>query len=243
MSGKTTETSVYRCVPCGHGRDLMAWAPANVYGPLGADGELAGDTDVWTYGIHEDSIQCSKHPDAMIEMCAGGVWCRWWRCPWCDGDGKSCEAGFRPPGAIGRALSHEGWRPAAELGDLPALPGAGPGHVFIVKPGEPGRNACCHLCQVPAGSISGQAECPGDRHQCPASVPEGTPGAMQPYKHPGWFCDQPGEMGTALASWTCTAGHVTTRDNHEHPGGRCVIVQRCPWDDLTPAEAARAATA
>lgn len=63
---------VYRCAECRHGRHLTAWAGANIHGPLAPDGsdlESYDWTDVW--GIHEDSIQCSKHSDGVIEHRVG----------------------------------------------------------------------------------------------------------------------------------------------------------------------------
>jgi hypothetical protein len=226
------ETSVYRCADCGHGKHLMAWAPANVYGPLGPDGELAEDTDVWTDGIHEDSIQCCEHPSAIIEHWAGGEWCRWWRCPWCWGDGKHCPyEGFRPAGGT-RTGAHEGLRPAREIKRLPALPGAAPGHVFKMSTGMPARNATCRICTVFVTSITGGRPCEGDRHECPAEVPEGTPGSTRVGGHEGWFCYQPGKMNAEFTAWACEAGHVITEEDHAHPGGQCVIPGRCPWPDL-----------
>lgn len=108
----------------------MAWAPANAYGPVAADGELARHDDVWDYGLHEDSIQCTEHPDGVIEWSDGGVWCRWWCCPKCDGkgrvhagenwrapDGYECSEGISLPGKYGPYKIHRGWRPAEALAD------------------------------------------------------------------------------------------------------------------------------
>lgn len=125
----STPASVYRCVTCGHGRNLMAWAPANVYGPLGPDGELAEDTDVWTDGIHEGSIQCREHPDGPYEKQVDGVWCRFWQCPECKGtgrvhvgehwkapDGYACSAEtFKASNAHGIWFVHEGWFPVDDV--------------------------------------------------------------------------------------------------------------------------------
>jgi hypothetical protein len=116
----------FRCADCGHGEHLMAWAPANVYGPLGADGELAEDAEVWTDGIHEDSIQCNEHWDGLIEKRVDGAWCRWWNCPKCDGKGRvggswhvpadyECSEGLSLPGKYGPYKIHCGWRPVDTL--------------------------------------------------------------------------------------------------------------------------------
>jgi hypothetical protein len=110
----------------------MAWAPASVYGPVGPDGELAEDTDVWADGVHEDSIQCKEHWDGPVEKSVDGQWCRWWNCLKCGGkgrvhvgeswqapDGYACSEGLEVPGKHGPYKIHCGWRPVAE--PVPAL--------------------------------------------------------------------------------------------------------------------------
>lgn len=117
---------VYRCAECGHGRHLTAWAGANIHGPLAPNGsDLESDdwTDVW--GIHEDSIECSEHPDGVIEHRVGEHWCRWWVCPRCDGNGRTSGGYPCPEPGLGkdgtfrddRYGPHEGWRPLDLLGD------------------------------------------------------------------------------------------------------------------------------
>ena len=116
----------YRCADCGHGRNLKAWAGANAYGPLAASGsELDEHEDVMEWGIHEDSITCSVHPDAEIEHLVDGQWYRWWTCAECKGsgrvhrraigtrDGYPCRALGEPTWgfAFGK---HEEWRPVAQ---------------------------------------------------------------------------------------------------------------------------------
>jgi hypothetical protein len=112
------EPSVYRCAECGHGKNLFAWAHANIYGPLGDDGELSSHdwTETWEDPI-EESIQCSEHPDGVIEMCVGNVWCRWWSCLECRGKGYTESDGGRyrhrceAPAIQG---AHACWRPVAD---------------------------------------------------------------------------------------------------------------------------------
>jgi hypothetical protein len=124
------EASVYRCVHCGDGKRLMAWAPANVYGPVAADGDLAQHDDVWDMdGVHEDSIQCTEHPDCGIEKYVDGKWCCWWNCPKCKGtgrvgatgrgpapDGYPCRAEtFKGSNTWGSWGVHSGWFPVEEV--------------------------------------------------------------------------------------------------------------------------------
>jgi hypothetical protein len=227
---KATTASVYRCAECGHGKHLTAWANVCCHGPLGSDGHLTEydwDEEDW---LQEDSIQCAEHPDAVVEKLIDGTWCQWYQCRWCLGDGRSCDEGFRPPGGSGKV--HAGWRPVTEIAGLPALPGAGPGHVFALVPGRPGREATCRICQCLAGSIAGCKACQGDRHECPVVVPEGTPGAQRVYDSDRWHCYQPGKMNGDFTAWTCAAGHAITRAGHDHAGGRCEIPRSCPLNDL-----------
>jgi len=111
----------YRCTECRHGKELWAWAGANVCGPLAANGrELAEHQIVDEWGIHTDSIECGKHPRAVLESFVGGRWCRWWRCPRCDGKpvryGCPAETPFPPRhiGYSGQTSVHQGWLPAGE---------------------------------------------------------------------------------------------------------------------------------
>jgi hypothetical protein len=123
------ETSTYRCVRCGHGKHLMAWAPACAYGPVAADGSLAQLDDVEDDGIHEDSIQCREHPDGPIEKRVDGKWCCWWNCPKCGGrgrvnvgdhwkapDGYPCMAEtFKASNKWGSWFVHAGWFPVEDV--------------------------------------------------------------------------------------------------------------------------------
>jgi hypothetical protein len=114
----------YRCAECGNGEKLWAWAGANVYGPLAADGsELMEHEAVEEWGIHEDSIQCTEHPGAVIEMFNRGKWCRWWFCPKCGGRGRvavgehwKAPDGYECPAKTpwGKRYTHEGWLPVEE---------------------------------------------------------------------------------------------------------------------------------
>jgi hypothetical protein len=119
--------SVYRCADCGHGRHLWAWAGANAYGPLATNGELEYYEDVDEWGIHEDSIQCSEHPGAVIEHSIDGQWHRWWSCARCHGrsllgdngrpwlgDGRSY-----PCGGDGTFKVGDPWGGPRHEGDLP----------------------------------------------------------------------------------------------------------------------------
>lgn len=118
-----SDPEAYRCAECRHGRYLTAWAAANIQGKLGADGDL----DTWdytdTWGVFEDSIECSKHPSGVIERQVDGQWCRWWQCAACKGTGRTNQGehwrsrdGYPCP-AEGILLAgrergvHEGWIP------------------------------------------------------------------------------------------------------------------------------------
>jgi DNA-binding Lrp family transcriptional regulator len=117
----------WRCFECSHGGKLLAWAGANAWGPLAANGrELAEHWDVCEWGVHEDSIECPDHLGAWLECFIGGQWLRWWSCPKCHGGGKydsgrysaDCkrETPFprRPYGFKGQTTVHEGWLAAEE---------------------------------------------------------------------------------------------------------------------------------
>ena len=217
--------SIYRCADCGHGQNLTAIAGAHCGGPLAADGELASYAWVEDWGVLEETIECTVHPQAWLEKYIDGQWCRWWICPWCGGDGEHCNY----------VNKHAGWRPVSEIAALPPLP-AGAGHVLDVNPGQPVRKAHCRLCTVRASSIAGGTPCPGDKHACPAEVPAGTPDAAQAFQRDEWHCRQPGQMSADFTAWTCQAGHVTTRENHQHGWRSQCGIPGCPWDFLVPAE-------
>jgi hypothetical protein len=112
----------YRCALCGHGKRLTAWALVLMHGPLGADGHLAENGYGEEIEVQEDSISCTKHPDAVIERMLDGAWCRWWSCPECDGRGwisggspypdYPCPA--EPRTSAWQPVAHKGWLPVAE---------------------------------------------------------------------------------------------------------------------------------
>lgn len=222
MSGQpVTEASVYRCAECGHGRHLTAWGNASVHGPLGADGEIESFEwdEVWQ--VHEDSIQCARHPDGVVEKAIDGRWCRWWACPRCfgkDDRGYCPEEGIHPADGDGKRLAHAGWWPTGEPWPVSTLDRGS--HVF-----PPGRDPRCRYCRVPAGSVTAKdLECEGDRHQCPAASGEGaSETARQLYGSDTWMCFQPGKMNSDFTEWRCDLGHVTTRADHKaHQDlGRC----------------------
>jgi hypothetical protein len=126
----TGAASVYRCAECGHHRHLTAWAGALAFGPLHADGTLASHDTVEDDWLHEDSIQCGKHPGAVLEKSVDGQWCRWWNCPACAGTGKvggswrypqgyPCRAeGISIEGEWGPRTLHQGWFPVKMLAAL-----------------------------------------------------------------------------------------------------------------------------
>lgn len=120
----TPRQEAYRCAQCRHGRHLSASAAAVVTGPLAPDGTLGAHDHVDEAYLHEDSIQCDRHPDAEIQRFGDGEWCRWWRCDGCKGrgrvsqswnhpDGVPCrgEAGARLRPFGGASGPHEGWVP------------------------------------------------------------------------------------------------------------------------------------
>lgn len=94
MSGGVSRegaVGVYRCVGCGHGRKLTAWAHTNVYGRLLADGSVEESySDQWE--TREDSIECREHLapafDAIVEKRGPEGWMRWGDCPDCAGSGR-----------------------------------------------------------------------------------------------------------------------------------------------------------
>lgn len=239
MIAKTT--SLYRCADCSHGKHLTAWAASTVHGPLGADGEL--DSHDWEddYQTHEESIQCTRHPDSAIERLVDGIWCRWWNCIRCGGEGCPAES---PLGKV-----HAGWRPAAEARDLARVwPGLGPGHVLDVDLHfyRPGLSATpmCRICDVNATFPKAERPCEGDQHHCPAVITGlgESPDATQRYGSEVWFCNRPGQMNEDFTTWTCTGGHATGADHVENArqwrhDQDCVI--GCPWPQLTRQASAR----
>jgi hypothetical protein len=230
---------VYRCTECGHGKHLAAWGNASVHGPLSAAGEIESYDwdDLWE--VHEDSIQCARHPDMVLEKLIGGRWCRWWACSRCDGktrDDHCPENGIHPADGDGKQIAHAGWWPSDEPWPVSTLDRGG--HVFT-----PGRNAYCRYCRVIAGSTSAQKlECEGDNHQCPMVVEEGTgEPARQIYGGDDWVCFQSGKMNGDFTEWRCGSGHAITRAGHIPPGRRhedvCNLATwRCPWDFLMSGE-------
>ena len=88
-----TVEGAYRCAECKSWRHLLAWAAALIEGPLGADGNLTEYQYVEDCYLHEDSIHCTKHANAPIEMFHKGRWCRYWSCPKCQGRGRVAPDG------------------------------------------------------------------------------------------------------------------------------------------------------
>jgi hypothetical protein len=108
-----TAEGAYRSGECKTWRHLMAWAAALIEGPLDASGDLASYDYVEDCYLHEDSIHCTKHMDAPVEMFHEGRWCRWWACSRCHGRGRVTE---RPgdatrgyPCSGGLKISEERW--------------------------------------------------------------------------------------------------------------------------------------
>lgn len=199
--------SLYRCAECGHGQHLTAWGNASVHGKLGADGEIESYDwdDLWE--IHEDSIQCERHPDAVLEKFAAGQWCRWWNCPRCGGRGRACpEDGILPADGDGKRTAHAGLWPSDEPWPVSTLDRRG--HVF-----PPGKEPQCRHCAAPAGSTAGrEMECAGDKHECPAIVMAGaSETAQRIYQSDDWACFQPGHMTDDFTGWRCNAGHLIAR--------------------------------
>lgn len=233
--------SLYRCAECGHGQDLGAWAIAVIHGPLGADGELAAIGWDEQLDLHEDSIQCAKHPGARIEKRVSNWWCLWRNCPRCDGAGRSrdrgwdCpEEGFRPADSgPGGPLAHSGWWPSDE--PVPASSSSLDrlGHQFT-----PGVRAHCRHCEAIVGAVIAKNPCPGDQHRCPAIVPEGDGDtASQVWRRDEWLCSEPGEMNGNFTEWRCRRGHVITRGGHvpagqQHKDACHVPGLGCPWESL-----------
>lgn len=130
-----TAEGAYRCARCRSWRHLLAWAAALVEGPLDAEGKMIDYGYVEDCYLHEDSIHCTRHIDAPVEMFHQGRWCRWWSCPRCrgwrrvDGNGfpsretgrysYQCNQGI-PATGWHDGLIHEGWLPARRHEELMA---------------------------------------------------------------------------------------------------------------------------
>ena len=118
----TTE-GAYRCAECKNWRHLMAWAAGLIEGPLDASGNLTRYDYVDECYLHEDSIHCTKHIDAPIEMFRKGRWCRWWSCPKCQGHRRigtdrryPCLGGIKVPDSCWYdGMIHEGWLPPEQV--------------------------------------------------------------------------------------------------------------------------------
>ena len=135
----STAEGAYRCAECKSWRHLMAWAAALIEGPLDAAGNLASYDYAEDCYLHEDSIHCTKHMDAPIEMFRKGRWCRWWSCPKCRGCGRigadgrpartgergyECSKGLKVSEDRWAGEIHEGWFPASEYAALMAAEAA-----------------------------------------------------------------------------------------------------------------------
>jgi hypothetical protein len=115
------EASLYRCAECGHGKHLVAWGNASVHGSLGADGQIEFYDWDELWEVHEDSIQCARHPGAVLEKMIDGRWHRWWSCPRCPGSGRlpgndfnqgrDCPGKAFPVAGRDGQLAHSGWWP------------------------------------------------------------------------------------------------------------------------------------
>jgi len=199
----TTAEGAYRCGECKSWRHLTAWAAAVVEGPLDATGHLIEYTDVEDCYLHEDSIQCTKHPDALIEMFRKGYWCRWWSCPKCRGYGRvgsqgPCrEGGYQCSGGLKHAEGswywdgkiHEGWLPASEVDALCAS-----------SPSLPSLTAAPAPSAVPPGRVPPRttAAAPGPRREArqrrnraPLPAASSPPGRL-PIRHHGGTLSRPG---------------------------------------------------
>lgn len=132
-----TAEGAYRCAECKSLKHLVAWASALIEGPLDERGQLASYDYVEDTGLQEDSIHCTRHIDAAVELFRGGLWCRWWSCPQCRGTrrvgqngiggGYACRGGIqKPPGFDGHwdGKVHKGWLPAREVAELLAAEAA-----------------------------------------------------------------------------------------------------------------------
>ena len=165
--------SVYRCGDCGHGKHLEAWGSATVHGPLDPDGSISEFDWDDVYDVHEDSIQCGKHPGGRIEKKTGRLWCYWRSCPWCYGNGRvragggrSCpeELAFLPFDAGERdEPAHGGWWPVTR--PVPPSPPEQRGHVIVV---EDKRYLACERCGLDLTCIAAADPCRGVHYRSPA---------------------------------------------------------------------------
>lgn len=89
------QPTAFRCVVCGHGKCLVAYASAVVYGPL-TDREVDPYT-VHEWDLFEDSIDCTVHPGAIIEGKVRGRYLRWLTCSDCSGSGRVLRGFSRVP--------------------------------------------------------------------------------------------------------------------------------------------------
>jgi hypothetical protein len=158
------EVGIYRCAECGHGDNLIVWAGVLVHGPLMADGHI--DLDNADYMeedfLHEDSIQCGKHPDGPLEKSVDGQWCRWWNCPRCRGEGRYRKTWDVPDGfpcpdpgifaadGDGRRRVHGGWLVIGT--EVPSL------NQFGHEYPEEGRPICRH-CGCDGTSLLAERPC------------------------------------------------------------------------------------
>lgn len=156
--------SQYRCADCRNGKHLYAWGTAAVHGPLGADGDIdyIDYDDVHT--VHEDSIQCGRHPGAVIERLIGDQWCRWRNCPWCSGEERCLDELAFADAQTGR-MTHHGWWPSSR--PVGPSPPEQRGHVLYLARG---RLLCCQRCDLPISSIRGQEPCRGVSYRAPGSA-------------------------------------------------------------------------
>jgi hypothetical protein len=124
-----TAEGAYRCRECKTWKHLMAWAAANVEGPLDERGQLIRYDYVDDCYLYDDSIHCTRHLDAGVEQFWNGRWCRWWQCPTCAGKQRigqggryPCPYGIRATPGTGHwdGKLHSGWLPAREAEALRA---------------------------------------------------------------------------------------------------------------------------
>jgi hypothetical protein len=153
--------SLYRCAECQHGRNLSAWGDATVHGPLDDKGDIEYINWEEVHEVHEASIQCSEHPDCILEKKINGQWCRWWTCPRChdhEKDRKGCpEEGVEPfPPDTSRPPQrvHGTWWPNRRA--WPRVINRG-GHEF-----PPGMDVTCLHCRAHVTSIAArEQQCEG----------------------------------------------------------------------------------
>lgn len=79
----------YRCVECGDGEHLTAYAQSVSFGSLAADGgDLSSIDHTDTCFVFDDSVSCSRHGETEVEALVEGVWSVWSRCAECEGKGR-----------------------------------------------------------------------------------------------------------------------------------------------------------